>query len=129
MAKPLKNAGWATMRLAMMIALPFFLLVNGSVMSHRFLGTPAWISILLGSALATAWISFWGTRFWKRMTGRRRIRDISQRFALPIVLAFSVYSLGWISNFSAKSDDVRSLYQNLHPTLRLAIGKIGRAHV
>jgi hypothetical protein len=118
----LKKAAWSAARLAATIALPFFLLVNGSVMSHRFLGTPAWTSILLGSGLATAWISLWGTRLWRRMTGRARVREIFQKFALPIVLVFSVYSLGWVSNFAAKSDATRSTYQNLHPTLRLALG-------
>ena len=118
----LKKGAWSAARLAITIALPFFLLVNGSVVSHRFLGTPAWASILIGSVLATAWISIWGTRLWRRMTGRARVREVSRNFALPIVLAFSVYSLGWISSFAAKSDEIRSLYQNLHPTLRLAIG-------
>jgi len=109
-------------RAVLIAALPFFLLVNGSVLSHRFLGTPGWISIALGCAMATAFVAFWGARLWHRMTGRARLLEISRNVALPIVLGFCIYSLGWFSSFNAKSPHIRDLYKDLHPTLRLAIG-------
>lgn len=109
-------------RVLLIAALPFFLLVNGSVLAHRFLGTPGWISVGLGCTLATAFVAFWATRLWHRMTGRARLREISRNVALPIVLGFCIYSLGWFSSFNAKSPRIRDLYSDLHPTLRLAIG-------
>ncbi len=56
------------------------------------------------------------------MTGKDRLRQIAGQVALPIVLGFCVYSLGWVSSFNAHSPGVRGLYNDLHPTLRLAIG-------
>jgi len=112
----------AGLRIVGIAALPFLLLVNTSVLAHRFLGSPGWVSIALGCTTATAFVAFLGARLWHRMTGRNRLRVIARNVALPIVLGFCVYSLGWFSNFSAKSPRIRDLYRDLHPALRLAIG-------
>jgi len=109
-------------RMLVAAALPFFLLVNGSVLSHRFLGTPGWVSIGLGCVLAATSVAFLAARLWHRITGKDRLREISRNVAIPIVLGFCVYSLGWVSSFNAKSPEIRDLYNDLHPALRLAIG-------
>ena len=111
-----------TLRTLLVAALPFYLLVSGAVLSHRFMHMPGWSSLGIGCALATLCVGYTTARLWRRMTGKHRLREISRNIALPIVLGFAVYSLGWFSHFNAKSARIRDLYTELHPALRLAIG-------
>ncbi len=114
----LQRAGWAILRTVLTMALPFFLLVTGSVLSHRVLATPGWVSTQIGCVIATICVALLGARLWRRWTGRDRLREISRNVALPVVLLFVIYSLGWVTSPEAKSPEIR----DLHPTLRLAIG-------
>jgi len=105
-----------------LIALPFLLLVRGAVVAHHFLGTPGWISVAAGSLLCAICLSFWGAWIWQRITGRSRRREIAVLIVLPLVAAFSIYSLGWLAHANAKSTTVEARWADLHPALRLALG-------
>ncbi len=109
-------------RTLLVVSFPFILLVHGSVVAHRTLGTHGWVSILVGASLATICLAIWGSWLWRRFTGRDRFREIARYVAIPLVVAFCVYALGWISSVHAKSPEIRDLYSDLHPSLRLAIG-------
>ena len=119
---PARRIGWLFARSILLVVLPFFLLVSSTVLTHRLLGTHGWVSISFGVVLTTICISLWGARVFRRRTGRERFRTIAQNVALPLVLAFCVYALGWLTHFNAKSTEIRDRYRDLHPTLRLAIG-------
>ena len=75
----------------------------------------------MGASLATICLAVWGTWLWRRFTGRERFREIARYVAIPLVITFCVYSLGWLSSLHAKSPEIRALYSDLHPSLRLAI--------
>ena len=116
-----RRAAWQTTRSALLIALPFSLLVRGSVTAHRTLGTHGWISVSIGAALATFCLAVLLAWIWRRLTGRARLRPIARNIAMPAVAIFCLYSLGWLSSFNAKSPEIHALYRDLHPSLRLAI--------
>ena len=106
------------------MALPFFLLVRGSVLSHRILGTHGWVSVGFGASLATLGLAVLAAWLWRRLTGRDRFLVIARNVALPGVAIFCLYSLGWLSSLNAKSPEIHDLYGELHPSLRLAIGTV-----
>jgi len=105
-----------------LIALPFLLLVRGAVVAHHLFGAPGWISVAAGSLLCAICLSVWGAWLWQRITGRSRRREIAMLIVLPVVVAFSVYSLGWLAHANAKSDAIEARWTDLHPALRLALG-------
>ncbi|MAG29725.1 MAG: hypothetical protein CL908_02385 [Deltaproteobacteria bacterium] len=116
------RAAWLLARTLLFAALPFFLLVRGSVAAHTAIGAHGWISLVLGMGLATTCLTLLASRLWRRLTGRERSREIARNLALPLVLVFCVYCLGWLSGVNAKTEEIRGLYAELHPSLRLAIG-------
>lgn len=124
---PLARFGLRLLRVTALAALPFALLVRGSVATSRYLHAPGWLAVGLGGILCAICLSLWGAWLWHRLTGRRRSRAIALRLALPLVFAFSVYTLGWLSHANAKSPAVRERWSDLHPSLRIAIGTAGLA--
>jgi len=118
----LRRGAWTLGRTALLAVLPFFLLVRGAVTAHTSLGLHGWLALALGAAAATAALALVTSRLYQRVTGRERTRAIARNVALPVVLAFCIYSLGWISGVNAKTEQIRELYRELHPSLRLAIG-------
>ncbi len=104
-----------------LVILPFWLLVRGAVLAHESFGMNAWIGLGFGVACASPCLALSAAWHWNHLTGRRPFREIAARIALPLVLLFSIYSLAWLSSWNAKSEEVRALYSQLHPSLRLAI--------
>ncbi len=115
---------WLVVRSTLFVAAPFFLLVRGSVLAHRTLGTHGWVSIGVGVLLASLAVAGLGAWIWRRMTGRDRFAVIARNGALPVVGIFCFYSLGWLSSLNAKSPEIHDLYTDLHPSLRLALGTV-----
>ncbi|MEM9174276.1 MAG: hypothetical protein AAGC67_03510 [Myxococcota bacterium] len=103
-------------------ALPFVLLVRGAVTAHAWFDAPGWVAVAVGAGLAAACLTVLANRATRRLTGRDRRRKIALVLALPLVVAFSVYSLGWLSHANAKTPEIRHRWQELHPALRLAVG-------
>ena len=103
------------------VVLPFALLIRTSVYLYASRDVPTWLS-LGGGALATmilltlcaAWVS-------KKLSGRARAKWLASRIVLPVVLAYCLYSLLYLSSVNAKGPEVRAYYRSLHPVLRVAV--------
>jgi hypothetical protein len=67
--------------------------------------------------LYAVWVS-------EQLTGRARPADLARTVALPLVAAYTLYALLYVSAANAKSDEVRAEYLRLHPILRLAVGTL-----
>lgn len=118
-----KASPWllAAMRVAGVVALPFVLLVGGSVWFYSRAGWPTWLALTLGivmTGLIVGWYVLWVSQ---RLSRRVRFRFVCTRVALPLVLAYCAYSLLYISRVNAKSAEVRQYYRSVHPLLRVAV--------
>ena len=103
-------------------ALPFLLLVRGSVAAWAWFSAPGWVAIVIGTSSCAVILTLLGARVWHRMTGRNRRREIALWLVIPAVTAFSIYSIGWLAHANAKNHDVSTRWEELHPALRLALG-------
>jgi hypothetical protein len=103
-------------------AAPFVLLVRSALWMHTG-GWNAWLALAVGSLLASALLCAIAALAWHRLTGRRRIRAIALRVALPAALGFSLYA---VAVFRANTVDERvaALYGRLHPTLRTGVATV-----
>lgn len=108
-------------RLISLVALPFVMLVGGSVWLYSRAGWPTWLSLLLGIGLTGFVIAAYVARVTESLRGRVRFRYVMTRVGLPLVVIYSAYSLLYLSRGHAKSDEVRQYYTSVHPLLRLAI--------
>ncbi len=115
------------LKLALIIALPFAVLVRGSVFFYEHGGTPVWLSLLTAAILTggvvTAYAVWIARKFMRRGVrgGRALVMPLAKWVALPLVLFYCGYSLLYLASVNAKSAPVRAYYGSLHPLLRLAL--------
>ncbi len=105
-------------------ALPFYLLVRGSLVASAAWGWHAWLAVGFGASLAALAMSvaaWWALR---RLGFERSFRTIATRAALPLVVVFCAFCLLHLSGANAKTDEIRAGYPRLHPALRLAVGTL-----
>ena len=116
-------AFWAG-RIGLVLGLPFWLLVRGSLLAHSTFAASAWLALVAGgvaAALCIATVAWW---IWRRLTGRDRFRAIGIRIVLPLVIGFCVYLLLYVSPANVKTPEVRSFYTRIHPILRVGLGAL-----
>jgi hypothetical protein len=114
----------AAAKLALLAVLPFLVLVRVSVSLYLHERSPSWLALAGGAACTLALVTVYGAWAWRRLTGRLRLRLVARRVALPIVVAYSVYALVYLSSANVKSDRVRAYYTSLHPLLRVALSTL-----
>jgi hypothetical protein len=109
---------------ALLVALPFALLVRGALVASASWGWHAWLAVAFGALLAAFAVSAlaWWTlrRVWIEPT----FRTVATRVGLPLVIVFCSFSLLYLSGSNAKSAEIREAYPRLHPILRLAVGTV-----
>ena len=111
-------------RLALVLALPFWLLVRGSLLAHDRFGANAWVALVVGGLAAALWIALVAWRVFRRVMARNRFRAIATRVVLPCVLAFCLYGLFYVSPPNVKTAGVRVSYTQVHPILRVALATL-----
>lgn len=105
------------------VALPFVLYVRTGVeLSGR--GAPSWFAILVSTLLTIGVVAGYAIWLSRRMSGDAKVRSVAKWIAVPLVAAWSGYSLLYLASSNAKSDDVRAHYTSLHPVLRAALSTI-----
>jgi len=120
----------AVLKVALIIVLPFAVLVRGSVFIYEHGGTPVWVAVLTAAFLTggviTAYAVWLARRFTKRggRGGRALIVPLAKWVALPLVLFYCSYSLLYLASVNAKSPPVRAYYHSVHPLLRLALSTL-----
>ncbi len=109
------------LRLLVIVALPFVVLVRGSVFFYEHGRVPAWIAVPTAAALTIAVVTIYASWLVRTLTGRRsKALMLARWVALPLVLFYCGYSLLYLSRVNAKPD-VRAYYTSVHPLLRLAL--------
>lgn len=108
---------------AVIVALPFVLYVRTGVELYGR-GAPSWVAILVSTLLTVGVVATYAIWLSRRMAGSARTRAVARWIAVPLVAAWSGYSLLYLASSNAKSDQVRAHYTSLHPVLRVALSTI-----
>ena len=117
-------------KIAIIIALPFGVLVRGSVFIYEHGETPVWVALLTAAFLTggviTAYAVWLARKFTKAggRSGRALIMPVAKWVALPLVVFYCSYSLLYLASVNAKSPPVRAYYRSVHPLLRLALSTL-----
>src|SRR5436190_15908166 len=117
----------AVLKIIFIIALPFAVLVRGSVFFYENGGTPVWLAVLTAAILTggvvTAYAVWLARKLMRRGVrgGRALVLPVAKWVALPLVVFYCGYSLLYLASVNAKSEPVRAYYWSVHPLLRLAL--------
>ena len=110
---------WFALKWIMALALPFFVLVRGSMYAYQDWGWGTWSSLALGVSATVVVFLAYTAWLWKRITGKHRVPVVMRRLLLAVVVGYSAYGLLYLSSANAKSPDVREYYSSLHPLMRM----------
>jgi hypothetical protein len=111
----------AALRLLVIVALPFIVLVRGAVFFYVHGQVPVWLAILTAALLTMAVVTLYASWLSHTLTGRRsKLLLLGKWVALPLVVFYCGYALLYLSRVNAKPE-VRSYYTSLHPLLRLTL--------
>jgi hypothetical protein len=120
----------AVLKIALIIALPFAVLVRGSVFIYEHGTHSVWLAVLtagvLTAGVVTAYAVWIARRFTRRggRGGRALVIPLAKWVALPLVVFYCLYSLLYLASVNAKSEPVRAYYYSVHPILRLALSTL-----
>ncbi|UCG87951.1 MAG: hypothetical protein JSW71_05245 [Gemmatimonadota bacterium] len=103
------------------VVLPFVLLIRASVYLYLSRDIPTWLALGGGALASTILLTLCAAWLSKKLSGRARVKWLASRVVLPLVLAYCLYSLLYLSSVNAKGPEVRSYYRSLHPVLRVAV--------
>lgn len=112
------------LRVALIVALPFAVLVWGAVFIHEYGRAPVWVALLVAALLTAAVVTAYAVWVSRRFTGRARVLPLAKWVALPLVVFYCGYALLYLASVNAKSPPVRAYYTSLHPLLRLALSTL-----
>jgi hypothetical protein len=117
----------ALLRIAILIALPFAILVRGSVFIYEHGTRSVWLAVLTAAFLTGGVITAYAVWLARKLM-RRGVRGaralampLAKWVALPLVVFYCGYSLLYVASVNAKSEPVRAYYRSVHPLLRLAL--------
>ena len=113
------RAGWFSLKVTVALALPFFLLVRGSVYAYQDLGWGTWSSLASGVFATALLFLIYASMLWKRMTGKRRVPRLASRLLFAVVGGYLVYGLLYLSAANAKTPELSEYYTSLHPLMRI----------
>jgi hypothetical protein len=106
---------------ALLVVLPFLVLVRGSTFLYFRLGWPTWIAMGAAAALTLALLTGYAAWLSRTLTGKSRTRFVARWVAAPLVIAYCLHALLFLASVNAKTDGVREYYRSLHPMMRLAV--------
>ncbi len=112
------------MTVALLVALPFVVLVRGSVYFYADRGWPGWLALTAAGAATLVVVAAYGAWLTRRLTGRARFSAVAKWVALPLVLGYCSHALLYVSRGNVKADAVRAEYHATHPLLRLALSTL-----
>jgi hypothetical protein len=108
-----------TLKVVLVLALPFVLLVRGSVYSYQEMGLHTWTALGAGVAMTVLLFLIYASWLWKRMTGKRKLPRLAGRVLMVAVGGYAAYGLLFLSAANVKTPELREYYTSLHPLLRL----------
>ncbi len=115
-------------QLSLMVLLPFFVLIRGSVWLYEQYQWPSWLALLAMMGVVFLLLLIYVAMVYDAIRGpgrmtRRSIR-LKSYLVLGLMLSFVGYTLFNLSGHNAKGEAVRAEYLSLHPLLRLSVGTL-----
>jgi hypothetical protein len=114
----------AVLRVAVILLLPFVVLVRSSVFLYARRGAPTWLALACGALLALFVVTVYAAWLSHRLSGRARVGVMAKWVAGPLVVAYCGYALLYLSALHAKSPVVQAEYRAVHPLLRIAVATL-----
>lgn len=102
------------------IVAPFFLLIRGAVFAHQEWALGGWQALLASAAATMLVVQLYAWLASRRTEARKRLRKAFVRLGAFVSVAYVAYALTYFGSVHAKSPEVRTVYQQLHPVLRAA---------
>jgi len=115
----LGRTGFFVIKWATLFALPFLLLVKGSVWAYQGMGWGTWPSLMAGVTATLLIFLIYVSRLWKRVSGRKRTPKLLLRAVTALVVGYAGYGLLYLSAANAKTPEIREYFTSLHPIMRL----------
>ncbi len=114
-------------KLFLLLALPFILLIRGAVYCHIHQAWSPWMA-LMGGALGAMvvlilYLSFLHGKFTGRMGGSGALKRRAI-IASILVLGYCAHGLVFLSSNNAKGAEVQKEFTRLHPILRLGVSTL-----
>lgn len=119
-----------TLKVALIIALPFAVLVRGAVFIYQHGQTSVWLAVLVAAFLSAGVVTAYAVWVARKFTrkggrgGRALVIPLAKWVAAPLVLFYCSYSLLYLASVNAKSEPVRAYYRSIHPLLRLSLSTL-----
>ena len=105
-------------------ALPFAVLVRGSVFLHQSGDLPAWLALVAGAVITTAIVAAYAAWLVRELTGRLHLKTVGRWFAVPLVTFYALYAMIFVSSNNLKEPRLRAHYVALHPLLRVGLATL-----
>lgn len=109
---------------AVLVVLPFAVLVRSFTLGYGGFGLPTWVALTCSIGATVLVVTAYAAVLSRKFTGKARVRTVFRRVALPLVLAYCAYALLYLSSANAKGPEVRAYYRSLHPALRIALSTV-----
>ena len=126
--KTLKAILGFLLQLGIMVLLPFFILIRGSVFFYQQWNWHFIPSLLLAMGILFVILLIYVAMVWDAIFGANKISRKSLKgkvgFVSVMILLFTGYTVFNLSSGHAKSEEVRKEYRSLHPFLRISVGTI-----
>ena len=110
------------LKIAILLLLPFCLLIRGAVFLHYEKGLNSYISLTVSAAATAILLVIYFSVVYGRLTKRRsKIKYLRRRFAISFFLVgvFVLYGLVYLSNANTKTTEISKEFYSLQPILRL----------
>jgi len=114
-------------KIPLLLALPFVILIRGSVFLHTNYAWFPWPALLGGAAAAVLILIIYLSFLHGRITGKMTTKGAFKRrsiIALILVLGYCFHGVLFLSSRNAKGTQVQSEYTKLHPILRLGVSTL-----
>lgn len=118
-ALPLRAARTGAL-VALLVVLPFILLIRGGVVAYRVWGLGTWPSLLLAVTATALLLALYAWAVSHRLGAGKGLKRLFTRAAAGVGIAYVAYALVFVASANVKSEEVRSEYAALHPLLRMA---------
>ena len=112
------------LKIPLLLALPFVILIRGSVLLHTNYNWLPWPALIGGALAAALILIIYLSLLHGKITGRMNSKGALKRrsiIALILVIGYCVHGALFLSSRNAKGSDVQSEYTSLHPILRLGV--------
>ena len=107
-------------QVALVLILPFFVLVFSSVFVYRNYSVPTWPALLVGVLLTALLLLVYAAWLTKRLSGTVRVPTHTVKTVAAVVGAYCLYALIYLSSMNVKDPEIRGHYRSMHPLLRVA---------